>query len=125
MSRNRQAHREYQRHYRRRPHARYADYRNDAQAKGRAFELTLEQFVAIIEQPCYYCRRTPEEQVIGVDRRNNEPYYRVENSVPCCKPCNLAKRTMSAKDFMALAEAVTVESYSDYYERYYQYCGEM
>lgn len=35
----------------------------------------------------------------GLDRRNNNKGYTHDNIVPCCKPCNYAKRDMNIEEF--------------------------
>ncbi len=35
----------------------------------------------------------------GVDRLDNAKGYTLENSVPCCKHCNIAKRSMTVDEF--------------------------
>jgi hypothetical protein len=97
--RDRQSHRNYQRHYRLRPHARYEDYKRDAAKRGRVFEITLEQFIAMTQQRCHYCDRGPEETAIGVDRVDSNRGYKLDNCVPACGPCNMAKHRQSAEKF--------------------------
>jgi hypothetical protein len=84
-------------------------------AKMRSIEnfLTREQYIEIVTQDCAYCglppskvtraRRTPSDTFVrnGVDRRNNEPYYKLENSVPCCEDCNLRKGSKPFDTWMA------------------------
>lgn len=36
----------------------------------------------------------------GIDRINNEPFYKIENSVPCCPRCNFLKRDLTYEEFM-------------------------
>src|SRR5438270_2042990 len=101
--------RDYDRHYRLRPIARFGDYKKDAKARGITFELTFEEFVRLINSPCHYCGSEPTRRTIGVDRRNNEPYYRWDNALPCCQACNFAKGRMTEKEFFALSEQVAAE----------------
>lgn len=63
--------------------------------------------MAIVSQPCHYCD-TVGNPFVGIDRKNNEPYYRVENSLPCCKRCNKAKCDDSYSDFMMYLEQIAV-----------------
>ncbi len=80
------------------PAAKIREYKRSAQRRSISFELTFEQFAAIVTCPCWYCGKNPAG---GVDRLNNEPYYRVENSVPCCEPCNRAKLQMRYAQFVS------------------------
>lgn len=69
-------------------------YRNIlASAKKRGFIVTLtyEDFLKINLLPCHYCGGPLPTTGYGVDRKNNEPYYSIENSLPCCERCNETK----------------------------------
>lgn len=59
---------------------------------------------------CHYCGAPPsgrQKQVrsvyvyTGVDRKDNDAGYTIENVVPCCGICNHAKHTMSYEAFLA------------------------
>ena len=93
----------------------FTNTRYNAYYRNYIFELTLVQFITIIQQPCRYCganndikRITQHGKQItrwalranGIDRRNNDLGYTVENSIPCCALCNLAKRSMSAYEYI-------------------------
>jgi hypothetical protein len=36
----------------------------------------------------------------GVDRINNEPFYKKNNTVPCCAICNRMKSDLSLNSFL-------------------------
>jgi hypothetical protein len=60
-------------------------------AKKRNYEwrLTLDEYVVLLENgKCHYCDFSLSKQGSGLDRKNDEPYYSVENVVPCCGNCN-------------------------------------
>src|SRR5207245_8600701 len=96
--------RDYDRHYRLRPIARFGDYKKDAKARGITFELTFEEFVRLINSPCHYCGSEPTRRTIGVDRRNNEPYYRWVNEMTCCQACKFANGCMITNDVLRLRD---------------------
>jgi hypothetical protein len=61
---------------------------------------------------CHYCGVSPSMVRVlpsgrgaftynGLDRVDNTLGYMLENVVPCCKTCNIAKGTMPYDDFMA------------------------
>jgi hypothetical protein len=87
----------------------YGRTKAGAKRRGYAFDLTLEQIKAIITQPCLYCGARPVVMkqktyatglaISGIDRRDNRRGYTVENAVPCCPTCNVAKAKMSEQDF--------------------------
>jgi len=87
-------------------------YRWNSKIKCVAFELTREQFFKITQLQCHYCNAVPSSvcgtsdlwswlTYNGVDRRDNSKGYTLENCVPCCKICNLAKRDLSESDFLS------------------------
>lgn len=82
--------------YRRRQN--FHNYRNGAARRGYQWNLALENFLTITDQSCVYCGLTPAK---GIDRKDNSQGYLPENSVPCCKQCNLAKRDMTEREFFA------------------------
>jgi hypothetical protein len=42
----------------------------------------------------------------GIDRVDSSAGYTVDNSAPCCKTCNAAKRSLSVQEFLAWVESV-------------------
>lgn len=88
----------------------YVDYKLRAEKKGREFYLTREQVHGIVVQPCYYCGKPPSNtkkagkhsvpfKYSGIDRRDNNVGYTLENVVPCCRECNTAKFTQKEEVF--------------------------
>jgi hypothetical protein len=94
----------------------YRDYyKGPARRRGIAFELTLEEFAALVALPCYYCGtppvnvcRAPHETLIysGIDRRDNKAGYTRENSLPCCRPCNVSKNDGTVGDYIERCKQV-------------------
>lgn len=93
------------------------DYVQGAKQKGRSFNLTYDEFVALTKKPCEYCGSPPSHKktdpftkvsilVNGIDRVDNEQGYLVANSVSCCRTCNLAKRQLSVHEFLQWAERI-------------------
>jgi hypothetical protein len=94
-------------------------YRRNAKTRNIKFELTKDQFREFTKQNCYYCGSKPllvmKKNVYngnyvynGVDRKNNNEGYTVENSVPCCYMCNHAKKNHTQKDFLDWIKRVTL-----------------
>jgi len=90
----------------------FYSYQKNAAARKVSFLLTREQFDFLIYQPCKYCGAKPRNELFmgkragiflynGIDRKDNEQNYTVENCVSCCKQCNFAKRSMSYEQFLA------------------------
>jgi len=83
---------------------RWKDFNRQAARREKAVELSVGEYMRLIAQPCLYCGA---EENSGVDRaRNNESYTR-ENSVPCCSPCNMAKRNSNIRAFVQRARAIS------------------
>jgi hypothetical protein len=89
-------------------------------ALGRGFEwsLTDKEFFEITSRDCHYCGAAPVECchvarkgngdyfANGIDRIDSTKGYTLENTVPCCSPCNHAKRNHSKAKFIARCVAV-------------------
>lgn len=85
--------------------------RDSAGKRGLEVTLTLEQFCTIVSKPCAYCGDQPKlagyvgkkymrMAINGVDRVDNSKGYLVDNCVPCCKWCNVAKGTRTKEEFL-------------------------
>ena len=78
-------------------------YRSSARKRHISWELTEKQAEKLFKSNCHYCGIKPsngknkksEFFYSGIDRIDNEKGYIIENIVPCCKVCNLAKGTMT------------------------------
>lgn len=88
----------------------YKMYIKNAELRNLEFNLTYEEFKLIIFNTCYYCGNTGEFysktyskthniKRVGVDRVDNTKGYTVENSIPCCKTCNIMKGSLTYKEF--------------------------
>lgn len=87
----------------------YSSYRYQAVRRNLSFDITKEFFLELIQQNCYYCNAEPRKMTgfsggsvyfNGVDRKDNNQGYFIENCVPCCSICNHAKKEMSHDDFI-------------------------
>lgn len=104
-------------------------YQADARNRGHAWELSKEQFRALTQSPCYYTgilpaqvgksaatvRRLKEGKeplpggvyiYNGIDRRDNNKGYSIENCVPCCKEANQMKMAFGHDEFIALCKEI-------------------
>ena len=87
----------------------YHGYKKQAIDRRLDFELSKEEFNAIVTQPCHYCGGRDEKfvstkefgsiEVNGIDRVDSTIGYIPGNCVPCCKFCNYAKRSVSIDEF--------------------------
>lgn len=77
---------------------RYISYKNNAKQRGFEFLLSEEEFYNIVTDiGCYYCGN---DTYIGIDRKNSDIGYNLNNCVPCCSVCNRIKNVFEEKDFL-------------------------
>ena len=78
--------------------------------KRRVWNLTEDEFYHISQQNCHYCGQPPslikkgsgtDHDFIynGIDRVDSTKEYVLNNVVPCCKRCNVAKNNMTTDEF--------------------------
>lgn len=67
---------------------------NAATRRGKAWDLTPEQYYPLAGAPCSYCGR-PTGKSIGLDRLDNAVGYTEDNVVPSCGTCNISRQRAS------------------------------
>lgn len=77
-------------------HPKYKSYISRARGKGLPFELTEDQFISIINQPCTYCGGLSGT----IDRIDSSIGYTESNVCPACWPCNRIKYTDSVQQML-------------------------
>lgn len=89
----------------------FSNYKRSAKLRCIEFNLTKDEFRSVINHNCYYCDLPPSNKQIhprikddcilysGIDRLNSKLGYRIDNIVPCCKFCNLAKASLTEEEF--------------------------
>ena len=78
--------------YRQTPLGRFKASKFNAERRKITWALTFEQFQELIKNnSCIYCNNDLPKIIGGLDRKNNEIGYTVENSAPCCTNCNKFK----------------------------------
>jgi hypothetical protein len=98
----------------------YAQYREGAKRRNILFELSKDDFKILTSGNCHYCNKPPSTTISrrgtngeytynGVDRKDSNLNYNVDNCVPCCKTCNLLKMDIPYQDF--LTQIVTIYEY--------------
>jgi len=94
----------------------FRTYKRRADKKELDFNLTLKEFIEIIEKNCYYCEAPPENEVKvkdetyhynGIDRKNNNKGYFLKNCVTCCAFCNMAKGADPYQKFVEWGKRVS------------------
>lgn len=88
-------------------------YKRNAKNRGKVFAITEDEFRKITKENCFYCGIEPSNRCngnardknyghytySGVDGLNSELGYTLDNVVPCCRRCNVAKNDMSFEEF--------------------------
>lgn len=88
-------------------------YRRAALKRGYQWRLSFDEFIALTVQDCHYCGEPPSQEHIarigntdgkpylynGIDRSDNTKGYQVDNVVPCCGRCNVAKMDRDVDEF--------------------------
>ena len=69
----------------------YKEYINSAIRREYDILIDFDKFCELVNSKCYYCDYSKENEVIGIDRVNNDIGYIKENTVPCCSNCNYMK----------------------------------
>lgn len=87
----------------------YSDYKNRANKKELEFDMSLSKFEELIQKGCHYCgteksnSKTTSRNTFkynGLDRIDSSKGYTLDNVVPCCSICNIAKSSLSQSDFI-------------------------
>lgn len=98
--------------------SRFCGYRGSARDRNYPFEITQSQFGDLTSSACFYCG-TEKSQVYfrkqrdasfygnGIDRVDNSKGYIEGNVVPCCRKCNVMKRTMGAEEFISHCRSIS------------------
>lgn len=85
--------------------------------RGYDWELSDKDVLKLMYSPCHYCgdpggnstsrRGHPPVYYNGIDRKDNEKDYTIDNVVACCGTCNHAKGTMGYLTFLEWLEKIT------------------
>ena len=95
----------------------HLQYRRSAARRDLPFCLTKDEFKKLTRGDCYYCGKSPQQRTSkhrvngsyiynGIDRRDNDLGYTIDNCVPCCTLCNLKKLAMSEDEFITWVVSV-------------------
>lgn len=95
----------------------YSGVKGRRNAKRYGFSLSLDEFIDISQRPCEYCgfdgyvvkghrEWSAFVKANGLDRVDSHDGYHLNNVVPCCRVCNVAKSYMSRKEFLAWVQRI-------------------
>ena len=63
--------------------------------------LSEKTYTELTELPCYYCGMDlSDKNGARLDRIDSNKGYIIQNVVPCCRRCNVAKNDMSIADYV-------------------------
>jgi hypothetical protein len=85
--------------------AKLYDYKKSAKKRNLEFEISDDDFLNIVKQPCHYCKYN--DSVIGVDRKDSNKGYIYNNVLPCCEQCNLMKNNSTYDNFIAMCKHIS------------------
>ncbi len=101
----------------------FAQYKRGAKRRSLKFNLSLEDFLNLTCQRCYYCDKLPSNVLKakergngdyiynGIDRINNSKGYSLNNCVPCCNMCNKGKWIDTSDNYIKRCYAVVAKHY--------------
>lgn len=78
-----------------------SNYKRSANKRELDYHLSDEETKLMIQNECFYCKDINEEGYLnGIDRKDNNIGYEVDNCVTCCKICNISKKKMNVDEFI-------------------------
>lgn len=93
-------------------------YKRHAKSRGFIWSLSRDEVENIIFNPCNYCGSEPANKkktknslgegllYSGIDRKDSNKNYTVNNCVSCCKICNFAKSNLALNQFHEWAKRI-------------------
>jgi len=84
----------------------YNVYKISANYKNLTFDISFQEYCDIVDKECYYCGIIQDKGFNGIDRKNQEVGYKLDNCVSCCKMCNYMKGSCSDEVFIKRAEHI-------------------
>jgi hypothetical protein len=99
-------------------------YKMCARSKGHVWQISDALAFELFGQCCYYCGDPPSKTdpddpsksfvYNGIDRKDNNEGYTLENVESCCYSCNMLKRDMSHDAFLELCRKVATNPRRDF-----------
>ena len=104
----------------------FQGYKSNAKKRNIKFDLNFDQFKNIVKQNCYYCDELPSNifhtfggnhnevrkaVYSGIDRIDSCKGYTIDNCVPCCFHCNIAKLDYSQEQFLQWIKKIYTQQF--------------
>jgi DNA-binding XRE family transcriptional regulator len=75
--------------------------------------IDINTYVNLIQQECYYCGSINSQETQGfkhngIDRLDSTKGYTEQNCVPCCTKCNMAKGSLTTREFLNLVNDIYI-----------------
>jgi hypothetical protein len=88
----------------------YQHYKKNAITRNIEYTITEDDFKTIISQECYLCGlKTSDNNINGIDRKNNTLGYHLLNCKPCCGHCNLLKKDIFYEVILELSMNISMK----------------
>ena len=84
----------------------YNKYQRTSVTRNINFDLEFDDFCNIINTNCYYCGVLQEQGFNGIDRKESNKHYSLDNSVSCCQICNYIKGSLDYDIFLKRIEHI-------------------
>jgi len=85
----------------------YKVYSRCANLKNLSFELSYDDYLKIVNVPCYYCDCVEDDKGFnGIDRLDSVVGYAIDNCVSCCRMCNFMKGSLDNNTFVNKTEHI-------------------
>lgn len=81
--------------------------RRNIEKRGKEVTITQDDFHTLIHQSCSFCGYFNQNEVVGIDRLDNNKGYIQGNCVPACKFCNRVKHILHHEFFVEKAKLIT------------------
>lgn len=78
------------------PEGRFNLTKRQAKKRNMEFSISKEEFIDLIKNKCHYCGGV----TTGLDRKDNNKHYIIDNVVPCCPFCNKLKNELLTEEEM-------------------------
>ncbi len=89
------------------PVGRYGFLKKAAKKKNVSLDITKEQHIELLKQPCHYCGYELHKSGHCLDRKNPNIGYLLSNVVPCCDVCNTTKHAhWTYEEFIQIAKTI-------------------
>jgi hypothetical protein len=87
--------------------------RTVSEQRKKSWDLSLEEAIAIMVQPCFYCGETDARGFNGIDRLDNRKGYSQTNTTSACMACNYMKGILDPQTFIERCTHIYKSSIGD------------